>query len=84
LAALHAALDAGQLGCAFLDAFPDEPLPAGHWMWSHERVRVTPHIGGLPTPSGAARSLAAAITALRAGAPLPGLVRAAAFTKTGP
>jgi glyoxylate/hydroxypyruvate reductase A len=80
--ALRKALDAGQIGCAFLDAFPEEPLPASHWMWSHPRIRITPHIGGLPTPTGAARSLAAAIEALRSGAPLPGLVRAATATKT--
>lgn len=77
-AALRDALDAGQIGCAFLDAFAEEPLPPAHWMWSHPRIRLTPHIGGLPTPTGAARSLAAAIDALRTGAPLPGLVRAAA------
>ncbi|MCX5512740.1 NAD(P)-dependent oxidoreductase [Kaistia algarum] len=80
--ALQNALDAGEIGCAFLDAFAEEPLPRAHWIWSHERVRITPHIGGLPTPAGAARSLAAAIEALRTAAPLPGLVRAAAATKT--
>lgn len=81
-ATLRAALDRDQIGCAFLDAFAEEPLPAVHWMWSHPRVRLTPHIGGLPTPEGAARSLAAAIDALGKGAPLPGLVRAAAPAST--
>jgi len=79
-AALREALDAGRIGCAFLDAFSVEPLPRAHWMWTHPRVRLTPHIGGLPTPDGAARSLAAAIDALGTGAPLPGLVRTGAAT----
>ncbi|WP_208948419.1 NAD(P)-dependent oxidoreductase [Segnochrobactrum spirostomi] len=79
-AALREALDMGQIGCAFIDAFAEEPLPSTHWMWSHPRIRLTPHIGGLPTPEGAARSLAAAIDALQQGAPLPGLVRTAAPT----
>ncbi|MDQ0393375.1 NAD(P)-dependent oxidoreductase [Labrys monachus] len=79
--ALRGALDSGRIGCAWIDAFGEEPLPSSHWLWTHDRVRLTPHVGGLPTPAGSARSLAAAIAAYRAGAPLPGLVRAAAATR---
>jgi len=41
--ALRAALDNGTLSGATLDAVTPEPLPAGHWMYEHPRVRVSPH-----------------------------------------
>lgn len=41
---LFAALDAGQLGRATLDAFVTEPLPPTDPLWHHPKVRVTPHI----------------------------------------
>jgi phosphoglycerate dehydrogenase-like enzyme len=42
--ALADALDAGRLGFATLDVTEPEPLPAGHRLWTHPRVRLTPHI----------------------------------------
>lgn len=42
--ALRAALDAGQLSAATLDAVTPEPLPADHWLYQHPRVRLSPHI----------------------------------------
>ncbi|MFT3964519.1 MAG: NAD(P)-dependent oxidoreductase [Sphingobium sp.] len=42
--ALIAALDAGRLGFATLDVTDPEPLPAGHPLWSHDLVRLTPHV----------------------------------------
>lgn len=41
--ALHRALDAGIVACASIDSTDPEPLPAGHWMYSHPGVRVSPH-----------------------------------------
>lgn len=42
--ALIAALDAGRVGFATLDVTDPEPLPAAHPLWTHERVRLTPHV----------------------------------------
>jgi len=41
--ALRVALDNGTLSGATLDAVTPEPLPAGHWLYEHPRVRVSPH-----------------------------------------
>lgn len=42
--ALRAALDDGRVARASLDVMEPEPLPAGHWMYTHPRVRLSPHI----------------------------------------
>jgi phosphoglycerate dehydrogenase-like enzyme len=42
--ALRAALDDGHLGGASLDVVDPEPLPAGHWLYTHPKVHVSPHI----------------------------------------
>ncbi|MFQ5514291.1 MAG: NAD(P)-dependent oxidoreductase [Myxococcota bacterium] len=42
--ALRDALDSGRLACASLDVVEPEPLPEGHWLYSHPRVRLSPHI----------------------------------------
>ncbi len=42
--ALRAALDDGTVALASLDVTDPEPLPAGHWMYAHPRVHVTPHV----------------------------------------
>jgi phosphoglycerate dehydrogenase-like enzyme len=42
--ALRRALDTGIVGLASLDCVDPEPLPAGHWLYSHPRVRLSPHI----------------------------------------
>ncbi len=43
-AALRTALDDGQVGLASLDTVDPEPLPEGHWLYDHDRVRLTPHV----------------------------------------
>jgi len=42
--ALIDALDRGKVGMASLDVAEPEPLPAGHVLYSHPRVRLSPHI----------------------------------------
>ena len=43
-AALLAALDGGKLDFATLDVTDPEPLPDGHPIYSHPKIRLTPHI----------------------------------------
>ena len=78
--ALRAALDEGRIAMASLDAVEPEPLPAGHWMYGHPRVRLSPHVSwNMP---GAAELLLDAfidnVRRWRAGLPLTGVVDLAA------
>lgn len=41
--ALRSALDDGTVARASLDTCDPEPLPAGHWLFSHPKVFLTPH-----------------------------------------
>jgi phosphoglycerate dehydrogenase-like enzyme len=41
--ALREALDDGRVALASLDTVDPEPLPAGHWLYTHPKVRVSPH-----------------------------------------
>ena len=42
--ALRTALDDGRVARASLDCVEPEPLPAGHWLYTHPRVRLSAHI----------------------------------------
>ena len=42
--ALRVALDHGPVAMATLDTVDPEPLPAGHWLYSHPKVRLAAHI----------------------------------------
>jgi phosphoglycerate dehydrogenase-like enzyme len=42
--ALRVALDDGRVAMATLDTVDPEPLPAGHWLYEHPKVRVSAHV----------------------------------------
>lgn len=69
------ALETNLIGCAWLDVFHEEPLPAHHAFWRHPNVRATPHMAGIPTAEGASQSIARVLEALEGGLPLPNPVR---------
>jgi phosphoglycerate dehydrogenase-like enzyme len=56
--ALRVALDDGRVVMATLDTVSPEPLPEGHWMYSHPRVRLAAHVSWYnPTLLGEAVSI---------------------------
>jgi phosphoglycerate dehydrogenase-like enzyme len=74
--ALLRALDAGQVGAASLDVVEPEVLPAGHPLYRHPRVRLTPHIAW-SSPDTIARTIEIFVDNIRrfrAGQPLAGEV----------
>jgi phosphoglycerate dehydrogenase-like enzyme len=42
--ALRVALDDGRVAMATLDTVDPEPLPEGHWLYSHPKVRLSAHV----------------------------------------
>ena len=78
--ALRMALDDGRVASATLDTVEPEPLPAGHWMYSHPSVRLSAHVSWI-SPKNTERILAVFAENLRryvAGEPLTGVVDLAA------
>jgi phosphoglycerate dehydrogenase-like enzyme len=74
--ALLAALDTGRLGMASLDVVDPEPLPAGHALYTHPKVRLSPHISW-SSPDTLQRMFERFVENLhryRAGQPLEGIV----------
>jgi glyoxylate/hydroxypyruvate reductase A len=71
---LIAALDAGKLAAAMLDVADPEPLPAGHPLWRHEKVMLTPHVASMTHPETAVRFVLDTIARHGRGEPLAGLV----------
>jgi glyoxylate/hydroxypyruvate reductase A len=71
---LIAALDAGRIAEAVLDVTDPEPLPPSHPLWSHERVRITPHIASMTQPGSAARVVIDNLRRFARGEALIGLV----------
>jgi phosphoglycerate dehydrogenase-like enzyme len=54
--ALRVALDDGRVAMATLDTVDPEPLPAGHWLYRHPKVRLSAHVSWA-SPAGMARTL---------------------------
>jgi glyoxylate/hydroxypyruvate reductase len=71
---LLAALDSGQLSEAVLDVTDPEPLPHDDTLWSHPRVRITPHIASMTQPHTAARVAIDNVRRFARGEPPVGLV----------
>ncbi len=74
--ALIEALDDGRVAMASLDVVDPEPLPAGHPLDAHPRVRVSPHVSW-SSPDTTPRMIEIFLENLRryrAGEPLTGLV----------
>jgi phosphoglycerate dehydrogenase-like enzyme len=74
--ALREALDDGRVACASLDTVDPEPLPEGHWLYTHPRVRLSPHCSW-SAPGAHGRLIAPFVENLRrwrAGQPMLGTV----------
>ncbi len=74
--ALRAALDDGRVALATLDTVHPEPLPEGHWLYEHPKVRVSPHVSWA-SPRGGEAATRMFVENLRrrvAGEPLHGIV----------
>jgi phosphoglycerate dehydrogenase-like enzyme len=74
--ALRRALDDGPVARATLDVCVPEPLPAGHWLYSHEKVFLTPHSSwtGIPFLTGAVNVFCENLRRYLAGEELIGVV----------
>ncbi|AVA25854.1 glyoxylate/hydroxypyruvate reductase A [Rhizobium sp. NXC24] len=72
--ALIEALDGGHISGAVLDVTEPEPLPAGHALWRHPRIVLTPHIASVTQPETAANTVIANIRRHEAGLDPIGLV----------
>jgi phosphoglycerate dehydrogenase-like enzyme len=78
--ALLRALDDGRIAVASLDVVEPEPLPAGHPLYPHPKVRLSPHISwsSPKTVSRTFQLFADNLARYRAGQPLLGVVDVAA------
>lgn len=75
--ALRSFLDSGHIARASLDTVDPEPLPADHWLRSHPRVRLSPHVAA-SSPDSLRESVerfAANFARYVAGEPLQDVVR---------
>lgn len=65
--ALTELLANGHIGAATLDAFAQEPLPAGDPLWSMPNVLITPHLASVALPSSSSEQIAVNILRVSAG-----------------
>jgi phosphoglycerate dehydrogenase-like enzyme len=74
--ALRAALDDGRVAFASLDTVEPEPLPEGHWLYTHPKVHLSAHVSW-GSPRAYDRILESFVDNLRrytAGEPLDGVI----------
>lgn len=71
---LLALLDAGHLANAILDVTDPEPLPPSHPLWTHPRVRITPHIASATRPDTAVEVVLDNLRRHREGLPMIGQI----------
>jgi glyoxylate/hydroxypyruvate reductase A len=68
------ALDSGLVDGVMLDVVAEEPLAPDHPLWTHPKVRITPHIAGLTNPYTAVEPVYANLKRFLAGEALQHLV----------
>jgi glyoxylate/hydroxypyruvate reductase len=71
---LLAALASGQVACATLDVFRQEPLPEAHPFWREPRIDITPHISAVTEREQSLRQIVEKIGALERGEAVTGLI----------
>ena len=64
------AIDEGLLTGAFLDVFEQEPLPKSSPLWSHKKVKITPHVASLTYPEESVKQVLDCYGRLTKGQPL--------------
>lgn len=67
---LIAAIDAGHINSATLDAFRVEPVPNDHPFWKHPRITVMPHTARRPLPEALTAGIIENIRRFKTGEPL--------------
>lgn len=74
--ALQVSLGDGRVAWATLDVADPEPLPSGHWLYAHPRVRLSPHVSwsGAGAQAGILAHCVANVAARLDGRPLRGIV----------
>jgi glyoxylate/hydroxypyruvate reductase A len=67
-------LNNGHLAGAALDVFRQEPLPQDHPLWSHPKVRITPHVSAITVIGPSAQQVAEKVRRLERGEAVSGVV----------
>ena len=68
------ALNNGVLKGATLDVFQNEPLPKKSPLWSHQKIRITPHLAALNNPEDSCRLIMRQIMKVEKGEKLNNIV----------